>query len=76
VQNAVDLYSVKELMGHKSIKTTERYAHHYPESLPASVMVLDKCHKSVSPSGRRGDSPVALSHENTVKSARTTIGSV
>jgi len=29
-------------MGHESIKTTERYAHHYPESLRPSVMVLDE----------------------------------
>ena len=41
VQAGVNLYAVKELMGHESIKTTERYAHHYPESLRPSVMVLD-----------------------------------
>ncbi len=42
VQAGVNLYTVKELMGHESIKTTERYAHHYPESLRPSVMVLDE----------------------------------
>jgi len=42
VQAGVNLYAVKELLGHESIKTTERYAHHYPESLRPSVMVLDK----------------------------------
>jgi len=42
VQAGVNLYAVKELMGHESIRTTERYAHHYPESLRPSVMVLDK----------------------------------
>jgi integrase len=42
VQAGVNLYVVKELMGHESIKTTERYAHHYPESLRPSVMVLDE----------------------------------
>lgn len=42
VQAGVNLYAVKELMGHESIKTTERYAHHYPESLRPSVMVLDE----------------------------------
>jgi integrase len=42
VQAGVNLYVVKELMGHESIKTTERYAHHYPESLRPSVMLLDE----------------------------------
>jgi integrase len=44
VQNGVDLYRVKELLGHKSISMTVRYAHHYPESLRASVEVLDGCY--------------------------------
>ncbi|MEJ2183793.1 MAG: site-specific integrase [Nitrospirota bacterium] len=47
VQNGVDIYRVKELMGHMSVKTTERYAHHYPESLRSSVKVLDSCHDLV-----------------------------
>ncbi len=42
IQNRVDLYTVKELLGHKTIKMTERYAHHYPESLRHGVDVLDK----------------------------------
>lgn len=42
VQNGVDLYKVKELLGHKTITMTMRYAHHYPESLRSSVEVLDK----------------------------------
>ncbi|OPY68381.1 MAG: Tyrosine recombinase XerC [Syntrophorhabdaceae bacterium PtaU1.Bin034] len=33
VQNGVDLYKVKELLGHKTLAMTTRYAHHYPESL-------------------------------------------
>ncbi len=44
VQNGVDLFKVKELLGHKTIAMTMRYAHHYPESLRASVEVLDSCH--------------------------------
>jgi integrase len=44
VQNGVDLYKVKELLGHKSLTMTMRYAHHYPESLRASVEVLDACY--------------------------------
>lgn len=42
VQAGVDLYVVKELVGHKSLKMTMRYAHHYPESLRHGVDVLDK----------------------------------
>jgi len=44
VQNGVDLLKVKELLGHKTIAMTMRYAHYYPESLWASVEVLDTCH--------------------------------
>lgn len=47
VQNGVDLYKVKELLGHKTLAMTMRYAHHYPESLRSSVELLDKCNKSV-----------------------------
>jgi integrase len=46
VQNGVDLYKVKELLGHKTIAMTMRYAHHYPESLRSSVEVLDRCYNS------------------------------
>lgn len=41
VQKGVDLYRVQKLLGHKDIKTTQRYAHHYPESLRSGVDVLD-----------------------------------
>ena len=47
VQNGVDLYKVKELLGHKTITMTMRYAHHCPESLRSSIETLDKCYKSV-----------------------------
>ena len=46
VQNGVDLYKVKELLGHKSISVTMRYAHHCPDSLRSSVDILDSCYKS------------------------------
>ena len=46
VQNGVDLYKVKELLGHKAIIMTMRYAHHYPESLRSSVEILDVCYNS------------------------------
>jgi integrase len=42
VQRGIDLYVVKELLGHKSIKMTMRYAHHYPESLRHGVDILDE----------------------------------
>jgi integrase len=41
VQAGVDLYKVQRLLGHKSPIMTQRYAHHYPESLRAGVEVLD-----------------------------------
>lgn len=46
VQAGVDLYVVKQLLGHKTITMTMRYAHHYPESLRAGVEVLDNCYNS------------------------------
>jgi integrase len=44
IQNGVDLYKVKELLGHKTIVMAMRYAHHYPESLRSSIEVLDNCY--------------------------------
>jgi len=41
VQAGVDLYTVKELAGHKDITTTQRYAHLNPERLKQAVSVLD-----------------------------------
>jgi integrase len=43
VQGGVDIYKVKELLGHKTLMMTARYAHHYPESLRGSVEVLGRC---------------------------------
>jgi integrase len=44
VQAGVDLYSVAKLLGHRDITTTQRYAHHCPESLRQSVNILDNCY--------------------------------
>jgi len=41
VQSGIDLYKVSKLLGHKDISTTQRYAHHYPESLREGVEILD-----------------------------------
>jgi len=40
VQAGVDLYKVQRLLGHKSPLMTQRYAHHYPESLREGVEIL------------------------------------
>ena len=42
VQAGVDLYKVQRLLGHKSPSKTQRYAHHYPESLRDGVEILDR----------------------------------
>ena len=44
VQTGVDLYKVQKLLGHKTPQMTQRYAHHYTESLRDGVDVLD-CEK-------------------------------
>ena len=42
VQAGVDIYKVQRLLGHKSPIMTQRYAHHYPESLRDGVDILDR----------------------------------
>lgn len=41
VQRKVDLFSVKELMGHASIKMTLRYSHHSPDGLRKMAFILN-----------------------------------
>ncbi|MBI5186764.1 MAG: tyrosine-type recombinase/integrase [Nitrospinae bacterium] len=41
VSKGVDIYSVKELLGHKDMKMTVRYAHLSPEKLRRDICVLD-----------------------------------
>ncbi len=41
VQRGIDLYKISKLLGHHDIKMTQRYAHHYPESLRDGVEVLE-----------------------------------
>ena len=42
VQAGVDIYAVSKLLGHASIKETERYAHHSPESVRHGVETLER----------------------------------
>jgi hypothetical protein len=41
VQAGIDLYKVQRLLGHKSPIMTQRYAHHYSESLREGVDALE-----------------------------------
>lgn len=47
IQSGVDIYKVQRLLGHKSPIMTQRYAHHYPESLRDGVDLLDREKKSI-----------------------------
>jgi len=42
VQGGTDLFTVKELLGHKSLSMTERYSHLQPETLQKAVNGLNR----------------------------------
>jgi integrase len=44
VSRGAQLYAVKELLGHSTIKMTERYAHLSPDNVRAALSVLDGGH--------------------------------
>jgi site-specific recombinase XerD len=45
VQSGVPIQVVKELLGHKDLRMTVRYAHLAPENLRSAVNVLDENEK-------------------------------
>ncbi len=53
-QAGVDLYKIAKLLGHKDIKMTQRYSHHYPESLRDGVEVLDRISTNLAQSNKKG----------------------
>ena len=40
-QSGTDPYTIQKLMGHKTFTTTQRYAHHYSESLRSGIKALE-----------------------------------
>ena len=60
VQAGVDLYKVQRLLGHKSPIMTQRYAHHYPESLRDGVEILDRVPGQGTQLGQSVGSPTAV----------------
>lgn len=61
VQAGVDLYKVQWLLGHKSPTMTQRYAHHYPESLRDEVEVLDRKGSISTNLAQRGEAATSAS---------------
>lgn len=61
IQAGVDSYKVQRLLGHKSPTMTQRYAHHYPESLRDGVAILDQMAAVDTKIGHSVGSPVAVS---------------
>jgi len=45
IQAGVDIYTIKELLGHKDLRMTVRYSHLAPENLRSAVSVLDEKEK-------------------------------
>ena len=42
VNRGIDLYVVKEFLGHSTIQVTERYAHLSPDKLAHAAEILDE----------------------------------
>ena len=54
-QSGVDLYKISKLLGHKDIKTTQRYSHHCPESLRDGVEMLEVDYNLTTVGVKRGN---------------------
>jgi integrase len=52
VMEGVDLYTVKELLGHKDLTMTQRYAHLAPDTLRGAVNVLEEALKPKEQKGK------------------------
>jgi integrase len=61
VQAGIDLYKVQRLLGHKSGLMTQRYAHHWPESLRDGVEILDRGGRVSTNLAQSGSVPAASS---------------
>ena len=77
-QNGVDLFTIQKLLGHKSYAMTERYAHHYTESLRRGIDVLDNYTENLrlneSPGGRtelHARADLSQIYHNRAKTRRT-----
>ncbi len=53
-QAGIDQYKIAKLLGHKTIAMTQRYSHHYPESLRDGVEVLDRIITNLSQHNEKG----------------------
>ena len=56
VMRGGDLKALQEILGHKTLTMTMRYAHHCPESLRSSIEVLNACY-SFADTGTEGSLP-------------------
>lgn len=65
VQEGVDLYAVKELLGHSTLVMTERYSHLRKENLISAVR---KFERSIEHSGKGSDAPEAGLNRNDLAS--------
>ncbi|WKZ33527.1 MAG: tyrosine-type recombinase/integrase [Thermodesulfobacteriota bacterium] len=53
-QAGIDLYKISKLLGHKDLRTTQRYSHHWTESLRSGVEVLDKVDTDLDTTDKKG----------------------